>query len=168
MLLKIFKKEINKIWLVELAKILIMLRDKGSVRPLINIMLSDKNDVRRETAAYALAFLNDKRAAVPFLFLARDSCCNSKIRVQTIEGLANLRYKQAIPTLISFLNDKSPDVRFWSIFALGSMRARKALPKLRKLVKSDKSICPGWWLVKDEAKDAIKMILRGEWPDRSS
>lgn len=165
-LLRIFKKDINKIWLVELAKMLITLRHRDSIKPLINIMLYDRNNVRREFAAYALAFLYDKRANIPFLFLARDIRCNPKVRAQAIEGVANLRYKKAIPVLISLLEDKSPEVRFWSIFALGSMKAKKALPKLRELVKTDKSICPGWWKIKDEAKDAIKVIEGGNWPCR--
>ena len=38
------------------------------------------------------------------------------------------------------------------------MRAKQALPALESVVENDLAFCPGWWLVREEAQDAIAHI----------
>jgi hypothetical protein len=58
-------------------------------------------------------------------------------------------------------------VRFWSAFALGSMRYHAALPVLRKLAAGDTASFGNWWTVGEEASDAVDWIEGHEPPGRS-
>ena len=94
------------------------------------------------------------------------------LRGQAAEGLAYLFgpcagarhdrrqrvYRVAGQKLVVTLSDPSAEVRFWSAFALGSMRYRAALPALQKLARTDKEMFSNWWTVGEEAADAVDSI----------
>jgi HEAT repeat protein len=63
-----------------------------------------------------------------------------------------------VDALINGLGDTSVEVRFWSAFALGELKVRRAVNKLEKLVAKDDEILPGWWSVSKEASDALDRI----------
>src|SRR5262249_4490183 len=99
----------------------------------------------------------------------------SRVRAEAAESMGVLleltdrrarRFKQATRLLVEMLCDPAPEVRFWSCYALGVMRARAALLVLRELAETDEAMCPGWWLVKEEAGDAVEVILGEDFPDR--
>ncbi|MFZ0286466.1 MAG: HEAT repeat domain-containing protein [Terriglobales bacterium] len=50
----------------------------------------------------------------------------------------------AFSTLLEELEDPSPEVRFWSVFGLGQMGDRMAIPALTKISHEDKATLPGW------------------------
>jgi HEAT repeat protein len=122
----------------------------------------------RESAAYVLSFAwNHHWTARPLLALYKKPGEHPLVRAQAAEGLANKYdlvrpwksgYLPAMKSLLVGLRDASPQVRFWSAFALGNMRAREALPELRRLAATDREICPGWWTVGEEATDAIVTV----------
>jgi HEAT repeat protein len=94
------------------------------------------------------------------------------VRGQAAEALGNIFFWEgggpAVEPLIAALGDSSSEVRFWSAFALGQIRARQALPILGQLAATDDAIVPGWWSVKMEAADAVTTIRYGpmnEWPE---
>ncbi len=98
-----------------------------------------------------------------------------EIRAQAAEGLANALdccsprfawYRRAESALIEALDDPAVQVRWWSSFALGVARSKKAVPKLRELAAGDHTLLPGWWTVAEEAEDALSNIAGKVHPDR--
>ena len=59
--------------------------------------------------------------------------------------------------LIGLLVDGCPQVRFWSAFSLGTIRARVAQRALLA-ASHDQTLVEGWWAVGDEAADALALI----------
>ncbi|OGX05565.1 MAG: hypothetical protein A3G87_00345 [Omnitrophica bacterium RIFCSPLOWO2_12_FULL_50_11] len=176
-LLKVLKDGDSK-WWMEAGSALATLANRETLKPLLHTFLNGAHTKQRTAAAYALSSLPwDYRLHRGFIEVLKNSEDSPMVRAQVAETLGSLYrfsqrssrfYTEAVSVLIESLRDKSPEVRFWSAYALGSMRERRALPKLRKLAQSDKAICPGWWAIKDEAKAAIQVIRGGEWPDRKN
>jgi HEAT repeat protein len=158
-----------------------MLESKRAVRPLIRLMLDiERPSPQRQAAAYALAFtwsaFGDARlgplAGEAFLTVLKNRSEESGLRGQAAEGLAyrygpcagskqdrrRSEFRQAGEILMDMLGDPSAEVRFWCVFALGSMRYRPALPLLRKLARRDKESFGNWWSVGEEARDAVERI----------
>ena len=136
-------------------------------------MFHDSNRWVREQAAYVLSFCypgspdDNEWAPKALLGLYRKSGEHPRVRAQAAEGLANTMtmerrgkplYRPAVDALLAGLNDPSPQVRFWSVFALWQIRAREALPELERLAATDQAMCPGWWTVAEEASDAIASL----------
>ena len=129
----------------------------------------------REEACHILAFAFDPFLWKAFLQIYAAENYPVAVRAQAAEGLANLlgyvdrhsrRYRQTLALLLRGLRDPAPEIRFWTCFALGNMRATEALPELQRLLEEDEAYCPGWWYVRDEASDAICLIQGDPWPDR--
>ncbi|MFH1185786.1 MAG: HEAT repeat domain-containing protein [Chloroflexota bacterium] len=128
--------------------------------------------------AYALSFIFDL-GALDFLTAA---FCNhqmdAELRAQCAEGIANLlegtdrrtrMWRNAVVVLLPGLEDDDPEVRFWSAFALGTLRAKVALPALRTLARVDaRTMSRMGWEIGEEAKDAICCILTGQWPEQDA
>jgi HEAT repeat protein len=74
------------------------------------------------------------------------------------ESLAYCFAHEAVRDLIAGLHDQTPEVRFWSAFALGFMKAKPALVELERLATTDDAEVPGWWSVSKEAAWAIAEI----------
>jgi HEAT repeat protein len=162
------------------ARGLSMLESKRALQALIRLLLDRSRPAgQRTAAAYALAFtwsgLADPRYAGPIgeaiASVMVDSSASPSLRGQVAEGCAylygpcaggtppdRLIYERAGQILIAALGDSSAEVRFWSAFALGSMRCRAGLPALRKLARTDKAYFGSWWTVGEEASDAVRRI----------
>jgi HEAT repeat protein len=80
------------------------------------------------------------------------------VRGMAAESLGNLRYKDAADLLIEGLRDKTVEVRFWCIFALGEMGEVRALAQLERLAKTDPESLEGWGSIREEALAAIRLI----------
>lgn len=151
------------------------LRGERSFRALSRCLNQDTDSSVRYEAAHQLRWFQDDRLCDLFLAVLLNRDEDSRIRGQAAEGLRccpscrdrrTRLYKRAVRGLIDCLTDLSPEVRFWCCYSLGQLRAREALPYLQKLVDEDTEICPGWWLVRDEASDAIASIRGKPWPAR--
>lgn len=160
------------------ATALAQLGSRRTLRPLLAIMAGASPVARREAAAYALAFgfIPGAEALLSAAFVAilGQGGAPPAVRAQAAEGLANLHelgdpaeplFQQARDALLAALPDPAPEVRFWSAFALGNLRAVAALPALQALT-GDPAEVPGWWTVGEEAGDAIVVIQGGERPAR--
>ena len=90
-----------------------------------------------------------------------------------------IAFRRTVSVAMKCLDDPSAEVRFWSIFALWSLKAKVAIPKLRHMAKYDKAMCPWMWPVNEEAKDALCFLETGKsllpdaaertgWPDNGS
>jgi HEAT repeats len=92
---------------------------------------------------------------------------SEKVRAQALETLGmswsarkprhRLR-KKVEKIVIDALADDSPEVRFWACYAAGQLNIENALPKLRELVENDTLDWGQWWLISEEAEDAIDWI----------
>jgi len=80
------------------------------------------------------------------------------LRGQSAEALANFNHPEVIDSLLKALKDKEPEVRFWAVYALGQLKAKKALPALKRLAQKDRTPVPNWWTIDREAIDAIQHI----------
>ncbi|MCW3053229.1 MAG: hypothetical protein JWN14_2399 [Chthonomonadales bacterium] len=159
----------------EAARALSDVQCRRAYKRLRSIIHGHPDTRRRKEACHILAFAFD-----PFLLKAFQQIYAAEsypfaVRAQAAEGLANLlgyldrrsrRYRQTLALLLPGLEDPTPEIRFWTCFALGNMRATEALPELQRLVAEDDAFCPGWWYVRDEASDAICHIQGKPWPDR--
>ena len=158
-----------------------LLETKRMIRPLTRLMLDSSRSARqRQSAAYALSFTWTGFADVRFMEEIGEALVrvvqnqeeSADLRGQAAEGLAYLfgpcagarhdrrqrAYRVAGEKLVIALSDPSAEVRFWSAFALGSMRYRAALPVLQKLARTDKEMFGNWWTVGEEAADAVDSI----------
>ncbi len=77
-------------------------------------------------------------------------------------GSGELR-RSVVANLLAGLYDAAPEVRFWCAYALGTLRIRRAIPRLRELV-GDPGVADQFWSVGEEAVWAIMTILHGSWP----
>ena len=163
------------------AVALSQLESKRMIRPLILLMLDASRSARqRQAAAYGLSFtwsgLADPRhmpaVGDAFVTVVQKQDETPGLRGQAAEGLAylfgpcagarhdrsQLAYRKAGQELVTALSDPSAEVRFWSAFALGSMRYQAALPALQKIARTDKEMFSNWWTVGQEAADAVDAI----------
>lgn len=129
----------------------------------------------REEAAYALTWAHEPGLAGVLLEAVQDSKEAPAVRAQAMEALGeilesyilgglpnysrSLFYRRLTEALIPYLHHDDPRLQFWSIFALGhKARCRRVLPDLEEIAANDKGVCPGWWSVAKEARDAIREI----------
>ncbi len=107
-----------------------------------------------------------------FTDIAADPNEHPMIRGQAAEGIAyngggdrrRVIFKRAEEEMLKCLEDPHGEVRFWAMFALGRMKSRKALPKLKQLARTDKFVGTMRWRNSEEAKDAIE-IIHGHCPE---
>ena len=179
-LLSVLKGKRPSLWMPA-AVAISQLESKRMIRPLIQIMLDPSRSVgQRQSAAYALSFtwsgLADARYMTSigeaFVTILQKKHESPGLRGQVAEGLAYLHgpctgaprdrrrrsYRESGQILITALGDSAAEVRFWAVFALGSMRYRAALPILRKLAKTDNGRFGDWGPVCEEAADAVARI----------
>lgn len=154
-------------------------RPRGSQVDELLVRASDRsNDVSAETAVYSLslATVSKRRVrdvTVRLLDIVDDPTRPPSLRGQAAEAVGNLLVctkqaalrRHAILRLVKHLTDNAAEVRFWSAFSLGNLRARSARSALSGLVGDDE-VLPGWWTVGEEAADALGVIAGRERPDR--
>jgi HEAT repeat protein len=70
------------------------------------------------------------------------------------------RHVRMVSALVRGLDDPSPEVRFWSIYALARPEHTWLLPKLEVMASADTAVCPGMWTLRQEALWAIRWITR--------
>jgi HEAT repeat protein len=66
-----------------------------------------------------------------------------------------------VPQLLKALEDETPEVRFWSVFALGLLGDIRAVPRLEHLAAQDHEVVDGWWEVSREAEESLALLRRG-------
>jgi HEAT repeat protein len=168
-LLDLFFSQTDKIDLWETALTIERLGDRAAVRPLVDA-LYDTNPSRRHGAARALGWIPAAggRAAKALTRALSDPSQPQPVREEAAESLAYLRYAQAIPALISVLDEADVRMRFWAVFGLGGIAQWKrdgggADPRVVAALErmlSDEEVAPGnWWSV---GREALAMLGRFE------
>ena len=149
------------------------------VDEVLSVAASSADEVSVEVAVWTLSFSTiPKRrlheAILRMLDIADDAARAARIRGQAAEGVGNLMEftkqatlkRTATMRLVRLLTDASPEVRFWSAFSLGKLRAKSNRAALRRLT-SDETVVPGWWAVGGEAVDALDKIDGRDPPART-
>ncbi len=105
--------------------------------PKITTLLNHESYQIRLSAARALGNLNVKEIAIPELIKLLDI---EEVCLSAIDALRFLGAKEAIPKIMSLLNDERSQIRLTAACALGDLGAKEvAIPELIKLL-NDKSI----------------------------
>jgi hypothetical protein len=140
---------------------------------LIQIPISGKELHNKISATYALSsILNSDKCVRTLIDLLATPKNHEEVRGHAAEGIGmlpipNKQLRRKVENvLIRGLNDPSPVVRFWSCYAVGQKKIKKAIPILENLVNIDTDICPGWWYISEEAEDAIEWINGRDCKDR--
>lgn len=137
------------------------------VRGCQEILRSEAPVTARENAAYLLINAFDRTATPDLIAVLSNRNDAPRVRAQAAETLGMLyqlrdrrkfAFRKTAEALMSVLDDPSPEVRFWTVFALGVMRCRKALAQIEHLAATDFALCPGWWTVAEEAEDMAYTI----------
>lgn len=142
----------------EAAKSLGLIGSKRVIAPLIRALSQNRSSEKRAAAAYALGVLCDTRATQPLIQTLLNENERPKVRAHAAEAIGYLRDNSAVAPLITALKSRSPELRFWSVFALGEIGDRRALPYLSRLARTDKAVLRKWGSVGNEASEAIKHI----------
>lgn len=136
-----------------------------AIVPLLHVLQTDPDAQVRVAAAYALRWFKgtaDERIAATLLNTFQNQQEDAVVRGEAAESLGELGVRQAVPALITALQDSSATVRLESAFALGLLGDARALPELARVAATDQGQVE-WgdterWSVKDEASEAMKRI----------
>ena len=139
---------------------------RKKINELANIAVNGIEIHNKEAATYALSWIENNDTALDILINLLGSLDSHElVRGQAAEGVGimNRSNKNKLrgvteDILIKSLKDNSPTVRFWSCYAVGQIKLKKALPILNELKTNDHEVCPNWWYVSEEAEDAIELI----------
>ena len=115
---------------------------------------------KRIAAAYGLGLLRNRRAVPALMNVLSEEKENSRLRGYAAEALGLIGDRRAVKLLITTLQDGSVEVRFWSAYALGVLRASHALSALDRAVRTDKGKLRHWGTVRSEAAAAVQMIRK--------
>jgi hypothetical protein len=130
--------------------------------------------VRRD-ATYTLGHWGEVRACRVLLTLLGRESEDAAVRGLAAEGLASAlagpkarrRYgRDGALALGAALAAASPEVRFWSAFAVGQLGLVELRGQLERLAASDHEECPHMWKVSTEAADVLRFWDTGRWPSR--
>jgi HEAT repeat protein len=152
------QKEKTELW--ETALAIEWFGEHAAIRRLIPA-LRDENSHRRHGAARALGWLPgaNPRAAKVLVQALLDKSQPPMVREEAAQSLAYVECPEAVPALISVLDEADARLRFWAVFALGARRTPRADPRavaaLERML-SDEGVPPdGWWAV---GKEALAML----------
>lgn len=160
---------------LEAARTLAQLPKRRTAKILGDCIREEPDAAVRYWEMYAIACLAEPSIVEQIVAVLTDSNENTRVRSQAAEALGYVlqsmdrrrrTYRKAVDTLIAMLGDPQVEIRFWSCFALGNIKARAALAALRGVQRSDRGVCPGWWAVSAEASDAIRVIGGAAWTHR--
>jgi HEAT repeat protein len=181
-LLRVLAGPRAELWMAS-AVALTLLESRRPTGRLLALLDEVSAEEQRFAVAYALAFtrcaLADPRVRPALMRVLGDGAAPARVRGIAAEGLGNMlgscfgvgaardaAFAATGDLLIAMLDDPAPEVRFWATFALGSLRYRAALPRLREVAATDAASFGGWWTVGAEASDAIDNIEGREPPER--
>jgi len=166
-LLDLFFAQTEKFALWSTALAIEKTKDHGAIPRLI-LALSDDNPDRRHAAARALGWILPQRtrASKALLHALIDKSQPQPVREEVAESLAYSNYQPAIPHLIEVLDELDVRMRFWAVFALGSLGRWGGLPEnwrvdrrvveaLERMLGDKEEPTGNWWPVGREALSAL-------------
>lgn len=137
----------------EAAKALCSLRQGFE---LFKTLLTESEDAgSRKIAAYALGCLGDQKASQALCTVLADISEAPDVRGQAAEALGYLLDPATFECLVKGTSDAEPEVRFWSVFALGQLRDARARNLLERIESTDNGLVEGWGTIAEEAREAL-------------
>jgi hypothetical protein len=130
-------------------------------RPLIATLKKGRRAFNRAAAAYAMQMVSTPRTVRALESAVKNKSERPRVRGEAAEALAHCHRTKSHDVLLAGLNDSSKDVRFWCAFSLGEMAEKRALPSLKRLAATDRTVVKGFHSVAKEAADAIENIQKG-------
>ena len=137
-----------------------VLKSRASVPRLIAVLSAGSDPAAREYAAYALGWIRDRRGLAPLLTVLRQPSAPPAVRAQAAHSVVLLGDHAAVPALVDCLGDSHPEVRFFSVYALGELPEAATVAALRPLARDDHDEVPGWGSIATEAKRVIRALRR--------
>jgi HEAT repeat protein len=108
------------------------------------------------------------RAVRALIHALTDVSQPASVRETAVESLAYLRSGHSIPALVSVPADFDVRIRFWAVFALGSIRKyhtdRSIIPALEAML-ADHAVPPGSWCL--ATREAMSMLGELSPPEAS-
>jgi HEAT repeat protein len=142
----------------EAAKALVALSGTQPPGLLMPWLDSDADAVHQAAAAWTAGALQYREAVRPLMTLLINDRMSETVRAHAAEALGVIGDMEAVDLLISQLSDQSAEVRFWSVYALGTLRATGARDAIRRLADADTGTAEIGVRVADEAKWALGQL----------
>lgn len=134
---------------------------KRGARSLRQFLKTTTDPEKRKIGIYGLGLLRDRQA----VRLLEETLANPQeiiaLRAQAAESLGYIETASSVPSLLKASRDPSPEVRFWSVFALGQIADPRTRDRLAEIAENDHAKVEGWWEVSEEAKAALERIPDG-------
>jgi HEAT repeat protein len=143
----------------EAVRGLAQLPGRNSLLLLSRVLENDSHPEVRKAAAYALGSLGGSNAIQLLKRKLSDVNEAPAVRGMSAEMLGQLGAARAFGTLLEGLRDAHPEVRFWSIFALGALGNLKAIDPLLRVAMNDQAELENWGSLREEALEAIRRIV---------
>ena len=156
-------EESEDIW--EAAKALADMRTHEVTPGLIRVLQEGTPD-QQSAAAYVMGWQEDPASIGPLRAVAVDKDVDPDVRGHAIEALGMMEVTDALQDLIALLADDSPEVRYWSCFALGCLGDPSSIPALERLAAEEDVMLKHPRSLRQEALDTLD-ILRGV-PERDA
>lgn len=120
-------------------------------------VLHDPDPDVRESAIHPLGQLRDPRVVPLLIRVLDDRRETAGVRSLAANVLATRSGGEAaLPSLRAAALDRSAEVRYWAIYALGWVGDQEVLAELEAIAESDDILVPGWGTVGHCARHAIE------------
>lgn len=133
-----------------------LLQDDASVDVLLAALDDPVKEVRL-AALHALGMLSSPRATARLTALLGNAGEDDEVRADAAEALAHCPDDAIVDTLLGYLDDASPRVRYSAAYALGEQGSERAVAKLEELAAHDHAETP-WGDVASRAQTALEAI----------
>jgi HEAT repeat protein len=112
----------------EAAKALRTIGNPRSAPALIEVLVAEVPAVARQASAYALGIFRQAEVENALSAVLIDQHERTDVRAACAEALGHGHFRGAVSALASATTDSSPEVRYWSLYALGELGDPAALP----------------------------------------
>lgn len=121
----------------EAAKAIRIIGSQAAIKPLIGLLTSDCPTGTRTASAYALGGFHTIEVEQRLCDVLGNIHEPPEIRAACAEALGYGNFEGAFDVLVSSTADLSPDVRFWSLYALGELGLPGALQTVSSHLHDD-------------------------------
>jgi HEAT repeat protein len=147
--------------LLEVAKALTRI-DAALATPILTRVLEFGDPPRQWVAARVLGLQRARDAAPALRRAAMSPDLDLGVRQHAIEALGYVDDGRSVPDLTGLLLHISPEIRFWTAFALGQIGDGRSLGALQRLADEADATTRGGLSVRHAALDALEIIRARE------
>ena len=161
-LLGVLSRENDAVWWTAL-RAMTQLVESGAHATLLRLLRQLNDTDKRNRIIHVLGHSSGTRGAIQALINVLNSNRESPlIRGSAAESLGWIGKgkRRVLKVLLASLSDASPEVRYWSAFALGTLGDPRVLPELERVAPADIALAPNRGTVADECRDAIAHIVK--------